>query len=35
VELGATLERTTEEFGIRWSTLRDPEGNVFCVVPAG
>jgi catechol 2,3-dioxygenase-like lactoylglutathione lyase family enzyme len=35
VDLGATLEGTTEEFGIRWSTLRDPEGNVFCVVPAG
>ena len=35
VELGATLESTTEEFGFRWCTLRDPEGNVFCVVPAG
>jgi len=35
VELGATLEGHTEEFGIRWSTLRDPEGNLFCFVPAG
>jgi hypothetical protein len=35
VELGATHESTTEEFGIRWSTLRDPEGNLFCIVPAG
>lgn len=35
LELGATLEREVEEFGIRWHTLRDPEGNLFCIVPAG
>jgi predicted enzyme related to lactoylglutathione lyase len=31
--LGATLVRTMEEDGLRWVTLADPEGNVFCVLP--
>lgn len=34
VELGATLVSETEDFGARWRTLRDPEGNLFCLVPA-
>ena len=33
--LGATLEAEVEDFGTRWRTLRDPEGNLFCLVPAG
>jgi hypothetical protein len=31
--LGATPVRTMEEDGLRWVTLADPEGNVFCVLP--
>ncbi len=31
--LGATHVRTMEEDGLRWVTLADPEGNVFCVLP--
>ena len=31
--LGAALVRTMEEDGLRWVTLADPEGNVFCVLP--
>ena len=30
--LGATRIRRTEEFGIHWVTLLDPEGNEFCLV---
>ena len=30
--LGATRVGRTEEFGIHWVTLRDPEGNEFCFV---
>lgn len=30
--LGATRVRRTEEFGIHWVTLLDPEGNEFCLV---
>jgi uncharacterized glyoxalase superfamily protein PhnB len=33
--LGATVEADVEDFGVRWRTLRDPEGNLFCLVPAG
>ncbi|MFN8125412.1 MAG: VOC family protein [Candidatus Nanopelagicales bacterium] len=32
VALGAVEGPVTEEFGLRWSTLADPEGNEFCVV---
>ena len=35
VELGATVVSEVEEFGMRWRTLSDPEGNLFCIVPAG
>ena len=30
--LGATRVRRTDEFGIHWVTLLDPEGNEFCLV---
>ncbi|MCE9623614.1 MAG: VOC family protein [Actinomycetia bacterium] len=30
--LGATRLGRTEEFGIHWVTLLDPEGNEFCLV---
>ena len=33
--LGATVHHDTEDFGVRWRTLSDPEGNLFCLVPAG
>jgi hypothetical protein len=30
--LGATVIRSPkEEFGVYWATLRDPEGNEFCI----
>ena len=29
--LGATLTHDKEEWGVRWTTLADPEGNEFCV----
>jgi predicted enzyme related to lactoylglutathione lyase len=31
VGLGATLLHEGDEFGVRWTTLADPEGNEFCV----
>lgn len=31
VGLGATVVDDHDEFGIVWTTLRDPEGNEFCV----
>jgi predicted enzyme related to lactoylglutathione lyase len=31
--LGAVLESEVHEFGMTWSVMRDPEGNVFCLVP--
>ncbi len=31
VGLGATLLSDNDEWGVRWSTLSDPEGNEFCV----
>jgi predicted enzyme related to lactoylglutathione lyase len=34
VELGATVVQDVEDFGVRWRTLADPEGNLFCLVPA-
>ena len=30
--LGATRVSRTDEFGIHWVTLLDPEGNEFCLV---
>ena len=35
VELGATLVQQVEDFGVSWAVLSDPEGNLFCLVPAG
>ena len=35
VELGATLVQDVEDFGVRWKVMADPEGNPFCLVPAG
>lgn len=32
VALGATELESHEEFAARWTVLRDPEGNEFCVV---
>lgn len=29
--LGAELVERHEEFGVRWTVMRDPEGNVFCI----
>jgi len=31
VALGATLVHDKDEWGTRWTTLADPEGNEFCV----
>jgi len=31
VGLGATLVHDKDEWGPRWTTLSDPEGNEFCV----
>jgi predicted enzyme related to lactoylglutathione lyase len=31
VGLGATVVHDRDEFGTRWTTLTDPEGNEFCV----
>lgn len=33
ISLGATVVHETEDFGVRWTTLADPEGNLFCLVP--
>lgn len=33
--LGAVRGRPVEENGERWTTMLDPEGNEFCVQPAG
>jgi predicted enzyme related to lactoylglutathione lyase len=35
VSLGATVVAEVEDLGMRWRTLADPEGNLFCLVPAG
>ena len=35
VELGATLVQQVSDFGVSWSVLADPEGNLFCIVPVG
>ena len=32
VALGATVVNEVEELGMRWRTLSDPEGNLFCLV---
>jgi predicted enzyme related to lactoylglutathione lyase len=29
--LGATRVHDKEEWGVAWTTLRDPEGNEFCI----
>jgi uncharacterized glyoxalase superfamily protein PhnB len=29
VELGATRVADFDQYGVRWTTLRDPEGNLF------
>jgi len=31
VDLGATVLHDNDEWGTRWTTLSDPEGNEFCV----
>lgn len=31
VGLGATFIHDKDEWGVRWTTLSDPEGNEFCV----
>jgi predicted enzyme related to lactoylglutathione lyase len=31
VGLGATVVHDKDEWGVRWTTLADPEGNEFCV----
>lgn len=31
IDLGATLVHDKDEWGTRWTTLTDPEGNEFCV----
>jgi len=35
VDLGATRGRRFEEAGEKWVTMLDPEGNEFCIQPAG
>lgn len=34
VALGATVVQEVAELGTRWHVLHDPEGNLFCLVPA-
>lgn len=31
VGLGATTVHEKDEWGLRWTTLQDPEGNEFCI----
>ncbi len=31
VGLGATVVHDKDEWGMRWTTLTDPEGNEFCI----
>jgi predicted enzyme related to lactoylglutathione lyase len=35
LSLGATVVQDVSDFGVHWRTLADPEGNLFCLVPAG
>jgi predicted enzyme related to lactoylglutathione lyase len=35
LELGATVVEDVADFGVTWKVLRDPEGNLFCLVPTG
>ena len=35
VSLGATVHQDVTELGMRWVTLRDPEGNLFCICQEG
>jgi predicted enzyme related to lactoylglutathione lyase len=31
LDLGATMVAEVQELGMRWRTLADPEGNLFCL----
>ena len=33
--LGAELVQQVDELGTSWRVLRDPEGNLFCLITAG
>ena len=33
VELGATVGEDVNDVGMHWRTMRDPDGNTFCLVP--
>lgn len=33
VALGATVVQEVAELGTAWRVLRDPEGNLFCLIP--
>lgn len=35
VELGAGVVTQVSDFGVSWTVLTDPEGNLFCLVPVG
>lgn len=35
IELGATVRSEHDEWGVRWTTMTDPEGNEFCVASHG
>ncbi|MCU1603265.1 MAG: glyoxalase/bleomycin resistance protein/dioxygenase [Frankiales bacterium] len=35
VVLGASVVQEVTDFGVSWSVLSDPEGNLFCIVPVG
>lgn len=35
IELGGSLVEDREHDGFQWTTLADPEGNEFCISPAG
>jgi len=34
VALGATVVQDVSDFGATWRVFADPEGNLFCIVPA-
>ena len=34
-DLGATVVHEKDEWGLRWVTMADPEGNEFCVAQPG
>lgn len=35
VSLGASVHDEVSELGMRWVTMRDPEGNLFCLCSEG